>query len=216
MLSGPEPGKFIDQDRRSVYMQTGQYRFHTLPALILFLCMAVFCVVSAQPAEMSGEITNPEISPADSGKTDLSWTKVPMTDAVTGEQFTIDEVVQEGKPVIIHTFAVWCSACQMQLRETERLVAEDPDGFSVIGIDIDPNENQDMVRRHIEKNEFPGRYAASPKELSRGLVSTFGTGFLLELPNTIIICNKTVTRIGSEGGLFRGTTIRDALSHLCR
>ena len=192
-----------------------QYQCYTITTLFLLLILTTICVASEQPTEISKEITNPGVTAAGPTGADLSWTKVPMTDAVTGEQFTIDEIASQGKPVIVHTFAVWCSACLMQLRETERLLAEEPDRFTVIGIDIDPNENQDSVKRHIEKNKFPGRYAASPKELSRGLVGTFGSNFLLELPNTIIICNKTVTRVGSEGGLFREGTLTNALSTLC-
>lgn len=192
-----------------------QYQCLIITSLVLLSILTISVVASDQPTEMSSEITNPDISAAASAGSSLTWTGVSMTDAITGEQFTIDEIAKEGKPVVVHTFAVWCSACLMQLRESERLLAANPDRFTIIGIDIDPNENQDMVKRHIEKNGFPGRYAASPKELSRGLVDSFGSSFLLELPNTLIICNKTVTRVGSEGGLFRESTLNDALSTLC-
>ncbi|MFH0966308.1 MAG: hypothetical protein V1862_01305, partial [Methanobacteriota archaeon] len=125
----------------------------------------------------------------------------------------IDDLAKLGKPVVLHTFAVWCPACSMQLRETERFLAAEPDAFTLLGIDLDPNENQDMVKRHLEKNKLPGRYASAPKELTRGLVETFGTGFALELPQTVIICNRTVNHLGS--GVFREQTLKSALSQVC-
>jgi thiol-disulfide isomerase/thioredoxin len=192
-----------------------QYQCLTITGIIILSILAVVSVVSGQSAEISSEITNPDITSAGPAGSAMSWTGVTMTDAATGEQFSIDDIAKQGKPVVIHTFAIWCSACMMQLHETERLLAENPDRFTIIGIDIDPNENQDMVKRHIEKNKFPGTYAASPKELSRGLVDSFGSSFLLELPNTLIVCNKTITRVGSEGGLFRESTLNNALSTLC-
>ncbi len=191
-----------------------QYSCLPILSLVILSILTISAVASGQPTEMGSEVSNPDISSGSSGAP-LSWTGVTLTDARTGEQFTIDEIAKEGKPVVVHTFAVWCTACKMQLKETERLLAQNPDRFTIIGIDIDANENQEAVKRHVEKNQFPGRYAVSPKELSRGLVDSFGPNFLLELPNTLIICNKKVTRVGAEGGLFRESTLDNALSTLC-
>jgi len=194
-------------------MHRTRYQRILIAGLCLF-SLLTGSVIAAEPlTEVSKEITNPDVNaikPTDSG---LSWTKVSMTDAVTGEQFSLDDIAKQGKPVILHTFAVWCPACAMQLRETERFLAANPGAFTLVGIDLDPNENQDMVKRHIEKNAYPGRYAAAPKELTRGLIGTFGTGFALELPQTVIICNRTVNHLGS--GLFREQTMKSALSQVC-
>ncbi len=35
----------------------------------------------------------------------VSWATVPLTDAVTGEKFTLADY--KGKPVLLHAFAVW-------------------------------------------------------------------------------------------------------------
>jgi thiol-disulfide isomerase/thioredoxin len=173
-------------------------------------------VASQTLTEVNQETTDPDVTEVKATESGMIWTKIPMTDAITGKRFTIDEIAKEGKPVILHTFAVWCSACLIQLRETEGLLADEPDAFNIIGIDLDPNENQDIVKRHIEKNGFPGRYAAAPKDLSSGLIETFGVNFFTDLPQTVIICNKTITKIGSDGGLFRQGTLKSAFSELCR
>lgn len=183
-----------------------------LQVILLFLiCTGNMSSATESPREVSTEVTNPDLTTT--GDTSLGWTKVPMTDAVTGTQFTIDELARQGKPVVLHSFAVWCPACLIQIQETERLLSNAPDSLTIVGIDIDPNENENMVKKHVEKHQFTGYFAASPKELTRGLIGTFGTGFALELPQTIIVCNRTVNHIGS--GLFREQTLKSALSQVC-
>jgi thiol-disulfide isomerase/thioredoxin len=175
--------------------------------------LAGTCIAAEQQKEVSQEVTNPDVNaikPSDSG---LAWTKVQMTDAVTGEQFSIDELAKQGKTIILHTFAVWCPACTMQFLETGQLLTADPDAFTIVGIDLDPNENQDMVKRHVEKNKFPGRYVSAPRELTQGIVGTFGPGYALELPQTTIVCSRTVNHLGS--GLFREQTLKSALGQVC-
>jgi len=194
-------------------MHRTRYQRILITGLCLFGILTGFCIAAELPKEMSQEVTNPDVNAVEPSDPGLAWTKLTMTDAVTGEQFSIDELAKQGKPVMLHTFAVWCPACAMQLRETERLLAANPDAFTLVGIDLDPNENQDMVKRHIEKNNLPGRYASAPKELTRGLVGTFGTGFALELPQTVIVCSRTVNHLGS--GLFREQTLKSALSQVC-
>lgn len=211
--AGGNPGKYIDYNHRCLYMHRTRYQRILITGVCLLLLLSALALGADQQREVTREVTNPDVTAGKSADSALAWTKTTMTDAVTGEQFSIDELAKQGKPVVIHSFAVWCPACSMQLRETERLLAENPDDFTLIGIDLDPNENQDMVKRHVEKNKYPGRYATSPKELTRGLVATFGTGFALELPQTVIVCNQTVNKLGS--GLFRDTTLKSALSQVC-
>jgi thiol-disulfide isomerase/thioredoxin len=190
-----------------------QYQNILITLIFILAILISACSASEQPKEVDQEVTNPDVTAVESGDTGLTWTKVALTDAISGKQFTIDELAKQGKPVLLHTFAVWCPACLMQIQESERMYANSPNSMTIVGIDIDPNENQDMVKRHIEKNGFKGYFAASPKELTRGLVGSFGTGFALELPQTVIVCNRTVNHIGS--GLFREQTLKSALSQVC-
>jgi len=185
--------------------------------LITGLCLSLVLItgiaISEQPKEVSTEINNPDVTAVEPSASNLGWTKIPMTDAVTGEQFTIDQLAKLGKPVLIHTFTVWCPACSLQLQESENMLTKTPDAFTIVGIDIDPNENLYMVKQHIEKEKYAGHFAAAPKELTRGLVETFGTSFALELPQTVIVCSRTVNHLGS--GLFRSQTLKSAFSQVC-
>jgi cytochrome oxidase Cu insertion factor (SCO1/SenC/PrrC family) len=57
---------------------------------------------SPEPAPVSTEAVVPS-----SGQPAavVDWVNVPLTDAVTGEKFTLADY--KGKPVLLHAFAVW-------------------------------------------------------------------------------------------------------------
>lgn len=42
-------------------------------------------------------------------KGEAPWMSIELTDATTGQAFTIDDY--KGKPVLIESFAVWCTTC---------------------------------------------------------------------------------------------------------
>ena len=149
---------------------------------------------------------------SDSAKT--SWIKAPMTDVTTGEQFSIQSLAAEGKPVIISSFAVWCPGCSMQLLEATKLITAHPDDYVFIAIDTDPNENAAKVKNHMEKNNFKGYFTAAPIDVTRSLVAAYGPGFAFEIPQTIIICGKTASHLGS--GVYDARTLEKAAQDLCR
>ena len=180
-------------------MHITRYQRILVAGICLIFMLATVCSALQTQTEVTREVSAPDVSSAKPEESGTAWAKITLTDAVSGEHFTINDIAKQGKPVILHTFAVWCSACLMQLRETEGLVADNPDAATVIGIDLDPNENQDLIKRHIEKNKFPGMYVAAPKDLSAGLIGSFGTNFFTDLPQTVIICNRTITKLGTDG-----------------
>jgi len=148
-----------------------------------------------------------------SENTGLSWMTYSITDAVTGKKTSVAELAEEGRPIIIHTFAVWCPACSIQLKETAKIVLSSPDTYHVLGIDLDPRENTDMVKKHIEKNQFVGMYVAAPPEMTRSMINAFGTQIVQSLPQTIVICNKSVTYIGD--GVFPEANLKKIISEVC-
>lgn len=141
------------------------------------------------------------------------WTSIPVTDAVTGTETTIHDLAEAGQPVVMHTFAVWCPACSMQLRETQRLLGENPGRFQVLGVDIDPRESTDLIRSHIQKNGFTGIYVPAPEAFTRSLMETVGYQVVSSLPQTVIICNRTVVYIGD--GVYPASRLDQILAEIC-
>ena len=50
----------------------------------------------------------------------------------------------------------------------------------MVSLDTDPNENGELLRRYVEQNAFPWRFALAPREVLRQLSDTFGTQFLTQ------------------------------------
>ena len=182
---------------------------------LIFCCIAfVFmtgCVSSSQETA-SVQMNTETTSPAPTNDSEIPWMTIPITDVVTGKQTSIAELALQGKPVIMHTFAVWCPACSMQLRETKKLIENNPDKFIILGVDIDPRENTAQVKNHIEKNKFAGIFVTAPKEFTQSLIQTVGAQVVQSLPQTVIIKNKSVTYIGD--GVFPEEKLESILSQL--
>lgn len=142
------------------------------------------------------------------------WTSIPLTDAVSGRQFTVQELMADGKPVIIHTFAVWCPTCTIQLGESTKLQSDNPGTYTVLCLDIDPREDADAIRKHVSKNGFSGLFAAAPSAMSNSLIKSFGNRAVIKLPVTIVICNKKATYLG-DGARYE-STLKGILDSLCK
>ncbi len=186
--------------------------------LILALCLLAIiltagCTTSDTKSQTVASSNTSSSSHITESGNEPSWMTVPITDVMTGKQTTITELAEEGKPVIIHSFAVWCPACSIQLRETAKLLKENPGAYTVLGIDLDSRENTEMIKKHVEKNQFTGMYIAAPTELTKGLIQTVGPRVVQSLPQTLIICNKKITYVGD--GAFPEAKLKSILSELC-
>lgn len=47
----------------------------------------------------------------------------------------------------------------------------------MIGVDVDPNEDAALLRRYVDGEGWPWRWAVAPRELVRALVDAYGTEF---------------------------------------
>lgn len=129
---------------------------------LLIGSIVVFHPFAAQtdPTEEVREIVLPE------------WANIELIDALSGEVFRIADFA--GTPILVESFAVWCSNCLRQQREMARLVDLKGDAIVHISLDTDPNEDLDKVRAHAERNGFTWLYAVAPIELTQSLIEEFG------------------------------------------
>lgn len=118
---------------------------------------------------------------------EMSWQSRQLTDVLTGDSFTISGL---AGPVVIQSFAVWCSNCQ---RQSEELVGLDA-SITRVGLNIDPNEDAAKVKQHAERNEFDWRFAVAPTEMTRSLIDEFGPT-VTNAPSTpiIVVCDDGST-----------------------
>ncbi|WP_396611258.1 TlpA family protein disulfide reductase [Haloferax sp. S1W] len=105
--------------------------------------------------------------------TDGAWRTTELTDVRTGETFTIEGLLD--RPVLLETFAVWCSNCLRQQKELISFHEAVGDDVVTVALDIDPNEDAQKVREHAERHGFDWRYAVSPGPVTKSLTAEFGS-----------------------------------------
>ncbi len=101
-----------------------------------------------------------------------AWADFELVDAITGESFTIADFA--GKPILVESFAVWCSICLRQQKEMAKLIELEGESIVHISLDTDPNEDDIAVRLHAEKHGFTWLFAVAPVEMTQALIDAFG------------------------------------------
>lgn len=119
-----------------------------------------------------------------------AWFSAALTDARTGETFTIAGF--KGKVVLVETMAVWCSNCLKQQAQVKALHEQlgMRDDFVSLGLDIDPNEEAAQLKAFIESNGFDWMYAVAPAEVSAEISSLYGAQFLNPPSTPMLIVDR--------------------------
>lgn len=127
-----------------------------------------------------------------------AWMDIGLRDVSTGQEFKISDFV--GKPVLMESFAVWCPTCTEQQKQTKELEKRVGDAIIHISLDTDPNEDEEQIREHIEKNGFTWLYAVSPIELTQGLIDQYSIK-VVNAPAVpmVLICPDQSTRFLRSG-----------------
>jgi len=118
------------------------------------------------------------------------WYGVSLTDARTGEAFTINDF--QGKVVLVETMAVWCSKCYDQQLNIQWMHDQlgGRDDFVSLSLDIDPFEDLAYLQNYLANNNFPWRYAVAPVEVARELAALYGDQFLNPPSTPILLIDR--------------------------
>lgn len=121
---------------------------------------------------------NKETPTADVMMDSPTWYSVSLTDASTGQAFTVNDF--KGKVVLVETLAMWCSNCKQQQEQVKALhtLLGERDDFISLGLDIDPNENAADLKGYVESNGFDWLYAVAPLDVAREISTLYGDQFL--------------------------------------
>lgn len=125
----------------------------------------------------------------------VNWQNFSFQTVEDSENFTVSGL---EKPVLIETFAVWCTTCSRQQQEIKKL-HEDLNVTSV-SLNVDPNENAGKVIDHKQENGFDWRYAVAPVEVTNALRTEFGNS-VANPPSApvILVCGGEAVRLEKEG-----------------
>lgn len=101
------------------------------------------------------------------------WTRISLTDARSGELFTLADFA--GKVVYVEPMATWCSNCRAQQREVRAILdrfSADEVVFLSLSVEIGLGEN--VLSDYAATNDFQWRFAVANQELLNALVAQFG------------------------------------------
>ncbi len=160
--------------------------------------MIIFLAACA-PEEMGMEESASQgIKEEETAPLEEDWRDVPLVDVATGENFKISDF--KGKPILLESFAVWCPTCKKQQDKIKELHEELGDDVISISLDTDPNEDEDKVLEHINRNGFNWLFAVSPIELTRGLIDEFGFSVVNALgAPVVLVCEDQSARMMESG-----------------
>ncbi|MFC2064186.1 TlpA family protein disulfide reductase [Chloroflexota bacterium] len=141
--------------------------------------------------ESMAEITTESSSDSSmEGMEGPTWLSALLTNVQTGEQFSISEF--KGKVILVENLAMWCSNCKKQQEQVKALhdqLGTDSDLIS-IGLDIDPNEVADDLKRYTSNNGFDWIYSIAPVEVINEIGNLYGAQFLNPPSTPIIVIDR--------------------------
>lgn len=157
--------------------------------LFSVMILIVFVISACGGASTPAAVTSPGTPPA-ANAASPAWYSVSLSDAITGQAFTIQSL--QGKVVLVEMMAMWCSSCfrqQGQVKALHELLGE-RDDFVSIGLDIDPNEDSASLKGYVESNGFNWLYAVSPADVSREIASLYGDQFLNPSSTPMLVIDR--------------------------
>ena len=133
---------------------------------------------------------NKETPAADAMMETPAWYSASLTDASTGQTFTINDF--KGKVILVEAMAIWCPTCLKQQGQVKVLRDSlgQRDDFVSIGLDIDPNEASASLKSYVDNNGFDWLYAVSNADVSSEISSLYGDQFLNPPSTPIVIIDR--------------------------
>lgn len=106
------------------------------------------------------------------------WFDMELTDAQTGEIFTMNDYA--GKVVLLETMAIWCPNCVVQGNEVRNLhkLLGNPDDLISVTLDVDFNEDQASLKEYASGYGFEWHFAVAPLLVARALGNLYSAQYL--------------------------------------
>jgi thiol-disulfide isomerase/thioredoxin len=101
-----------------------------------------------------------------------AWQTIALTDAATGEAFTLGDF--QGKTVFVEPMATWCSNCRAQQGHVREAKAQLGEAVVFIGLSLETNLPPEQLASYAQSNGFDWTYAVMPVELLGALTDEFG------------------------------------------
>ena len=101
-----------------------------------------------------------------------AWQQIALTDARTGEQFTLAD--HADKTVFVEPFATWCGNCRRQLGNVQAAHTAAGDDVLFVALSVEPNIANEALSGYADKEGFEYTFAAMPPEMLQELAAVYG------------------------------------------
>ncbi len=125
---------------------------------------------------------------------DVSWRDLPLTDARTGETFTLADL---GDTVLVEPMATWCANCRHQLgniRDAKTQLGNETQ-VTFVALSVETTLGADALARYAEEQGFDFTFAVMTPEMLRALAAEFGQAIASppSTPHFVIYPDGTTT-----------------------
>ena len=133
--------------------------------------------------------------------------KLPQVDIKTldGATFNTSQLTNDGKPIIISYWAMWCTNCLKELKAIQEVYSDwqDSTGVKLVAISIDDAKSVDKVKPFVNGRSWDyDVYLDTNKDLYRALnINQIPHTFVLNGNGEVVWQHVTYTE-GSEDDLF--------------
>jgi cytochrome oxidase Cu insertion factor (SCO1/SenC/PrrC family) len=135
------------------------------------LLMLVAALVSASALVTASVQAAPAAGPAAQRP---AWHALPLTDARTGQSFTLADLA--GKSVYVEPMATWCTNCRQQMSVIRDQVKGqvDPEQVVFVGLSVETNLTTETLAAYTATHGFDWTFAVMTPELLQELATQFG------------------------------------------
>jgi cytochrome oxidase Cu insertion factor (SCO1/SenC/PrrC family) len=158
----------------------------------------------------------PEPLPTLAPTPEWAWFDIELTDAQTGETFTMNDFA--GKVVLVETMAIWCPNCVVQANEVRNLheLLGHPGDLVSVSLDVDLHEDQAALKAYAGDYGFDWHFAVAPLEVARALGNLYSAQYLNPPLSPMLIIDPEGNVTLLEYGLKEAETLQLALEPFLR
>ena len=81
-----------------------------------------------------------------------------------------------------------------------------------MALDIDPNEDEAIVRDHLARNNLSGYYAVAPLEMTASLIRDFGSDIITPSSAPVVLVCPAGDAIHLPSGVKEAASLKRAIS----
>lgn len=162
--------------------------------------------ILATPTQEAAAAPTEPMAESPAAVTRPDWHNLILTDAATGESFTLADFA--GQTVLVEPMATWCTNCRRQLGNVNNAMAQlDGQPFTFIALSVAENIADADLAAYARREGLNMRFAVATPELLTALTEQFGRAAITPPSTPHFIIGPT----GTTSDLQLGSKSADAL-----